>query len=98
MSARRVPARLGQLDDQNLFGQFYPRWEEIADRHGFPVADERGDLVPKVADAITGLITAAIWFGITTGHHAIACGRYHIPRRLMPYCGSTAGGWGGGSR
>ena len=30
--------------------------------------DERGDLLPELDDAITGLITTAIWFGITTGY------------------------------
>jgi hypothetical protein len=44
------------------------------------------------------VITAAFWSGLTTGHHAIAGGRYFVPRKLMPYCGSAAGGWGGGPR
>lgn len=61
--------------------QFYCRWEEIADRHGFPVQDEHGDLLPEVDDAITGLITAAIWFGITTGYLTLT-GTYRILRKF----------------
>jgi hypothetical protein len=67
---------------RNLFDQFYTRWEEIADRHGFPAHDERGDLLPEVDDAITCRITAAIWFGITTGYHTLASS-YGIPRGLL---------------
>jgi hypothetical protein len=43
-------------------------------------------------------LLAAFWSGLTTGHHAIAGGKYFIPRKLMPYCGLASGGWGGGSR
>lgn len=44
--------------------------------------DERGDLLPEVDDAITGLITAAIWFGITTGYFTLT-GSYSIPRKFL---------------
>lgn len=30
--------------------------------------DEPGDLLPKLDDATTGLITTAIWLGITSGY------------------------------
>jgi hypothetical protein len=69
-------------DGAHLTDQFYCPWEAIADRHGFPVHDEHGDLLPEVDDEITCLITAAIWFGVTTGYLALA-GSYHVPRRFL---------------
>jgi hypothetical protein len=69
-------------DGTHLTDQFYCRWETIADRHGFPVHDEHGDLLPEVDDEVTGLITAAIWFGITTGYLTLA-GSYQVPRRFL---------------
>lgn len=68
-------------DGTNLFDQFDLRWEEIAEKHGFPIADEAGDLLPEVNDAITNLIVDAIWFGITTGYFTLT-GSYSIPRRF----------------
>jgi hypothetical protein len=56
----------------HLTDQFYCRWEALADRHGFSVHDDHGGLLPEVNDEITGLITAAIWFGVTTGYLALA--------------------------
>ncbi len=44
--------------------------------------DESGDLLPEVNDAVTGLITSAIWFGVTTGYLALA-GSCHVPRRFL---------------
>jgi hypothetical protein len=35
-----------------------------------------------VNDEITGLITVAIWFGVTTGYLALA-GSYYVPRRFL---------------
>jgi hypothetical protein len=35
---------------------------------GFTVHDEPGDLLPELDDATTGLITTAIWLGITSGY------------------------------
>jgi len=32
------------------------------------VHDEPGDLLPELDDATTGLITTAIWLGITSGY------------------------------
>jgi hypothetical protein len=69
-------------DGTSLTDQFYCRWEEVASEHGFAVTDECGDLMPEVDDAVTGLVTAAIWFGITTGYLTLA-GSYHIPRRFL---------------
>lgn len=34
----------------------------------FTVHDEPGDLLPELDDATTGLITTAIWLGITSGY------------------------------
>ena len=45
------------------------------------MADEHGDLLPGLDNAVTGTITAAIWFGITTGYFTLT-GSYRIPRRL----------------
>jgi len=58
----------------SLTGQFYFRREEIASEHG--------GLLPGVEDAMTSLITAAIWFGVTTGYLALA-GSCHVPRRFL---------------
>jgi hypothetical protein len=58
----------------------------------------RCDILPDIIRTLSPLITAAFWSGLTTGRHAIAGGRYFIPRKLMPHCGSAAGGWDGGSR
>lgn len=69
----------------NLLDQFHYHWEHIALRHGFTIRDERGGLLPGAHDAITGLITSAIWFGITTGHFTVTGGEYRIPRRLSRY-------------
>ena len=43
---------------------------------------EHGDLLPDVDDAITRTVTAAIWFGITTGYLTLT-GSYHIPRKFL---------------
>lgn len=69
-------------DGTHLADQFYFRWEAIADRYGFLVHDEHGDLLPEVDDEITDLITTAIWFGITAGYLALASS-YPISRRLL---------------
>lgn len=34
------------------------------------------------AHAITRVVTASIWFGITTDYHAIAGGVHFVPRKL----------------
>jgi hypothetical protein len=73
-------------------------WLNAARERGVTVDDEDGEILPDVLETISRVITAAFWSGLTTGHHAIAGGRYFVPRKLMAYCGSTAGSWGGGSR
>jgi hypothetical protein len=73
-------------------------WLNAARERGITVDDQDGEILPDVLETISRVITAAFWSGLTTGHHAIAGSRYFIPRKLMPYCGSAAGGWGGGSR
>ena len=73
-------------------------WLEAARERGITVDDEDGDILPDIIRTISPVITAAFWSGLTTGHFTIAGGRYVVPRKLMPYCGSAAGGWGGGSR
>jgi hypothetical protein len=49
------------------------------------VNDERGDLLPELDDTITGLITTAIWFGITTGY--LTPGTRPAPLTIMPSAG-----------
>jgi hypothetical protein len=44
--------------------------------------DLASDLLSEVDDAVTDLITSAIWFGITTGYLTLA-GSYQIPRRFL---------------
>lgn len=73
-------------------------WLNAARERGIAVDGEDGEILEAVIETIMPVITAAFWSGLTTGHHAIAGGRYFVPRKLMPYCGSGAGGWGGGSR
>jgi hypothetical protein len=60
-------------------------WLEMADRCGIPVHDAHGDLRPEVDEAITRTVTAAIWFGITTGYLTLTRGRYRVPRNLAGY-------------
>jgi hypothetical protein len=69
-------------DGTHLLDQLYLRWEEIAQQHGFTVNDGSGDILPELNEAVTDLITAAIWFGVTTGHHAIAGGVHFVPSKF----------------
>jgi hypothetical protein len=73
-------------------------WLNAAREHGITVDGEDGEILPGILDITSRVITAAFWSGLTTGHHVIAGGSSGIPRKLMPYCGSAAGSWGGGSR
>ena len=61
--------------------QLIEGWYDLARQCGIAVHDERGDLRPEVDDAITRTVTAAIWFGVTTGYLTLP-GTYRIPRRL----------------
>jgi hypothetical protein len=47
-------------------------WLDTACQHGIPVEDEDGDLLPGVDEALTHTVSAAIWFGITTGYLTLA--------------------------
>jgi hypothetical protein len=49
----------------------------LARQCGIPAHDEHGNLPPNADDAITRTVTAAIWFGITTGYLPLA-GSYRI--------------------
>lgn len=69
-------------DGRNQVDQLCGDWLDLARQHDFPVADERGDLLPDVDDAITRTVTAAIWFGLTTGYLTVT-GSYHIPCKLL---------------
>ena len=62
--------------------QLIADWYELARQCGLDVNDEHGELRPDVDEAITRVVTAAIWFGITSGHHAIAGSSHSIPRKF----------------
>ena len=60
---------------------------DLARQCGIRVHDEHGDLRPEVDAAITRnvitrTVTAAIWFGITTGYLALT-GSYRVPRKYL---------------
>ena len=94
--ARRQPAP--DLDPDELFQalhllfapgsaispveQLIEDWYELARQCGINVNDENGELRPDVDEAITRVVTASIWFGITTGHHAVAGGVQFVPRQF----------------
>jgi hypothetical protein len=58
-------------------------WLNLARRAGIAVDDEHDDLRPDVLDAITRTVSAAIWFGLTTGYLTLTSS-YHIPRKFLP--------------
>jgi hypothetical protein len=49
------------------------------------VHDEPGDLLPELDDAATGLITTAIWLGITSGY--LTARTRSAPLTIMPTTG-----------
>jgi hypothetical protein len=59
--------------------QLIEDWYELARQCGIT---EHGDFRPGIDAAITRAVTAAIWFGITTGYLTLT-GSYHIPRRYL---------------
>lgn len=59
--------------------QLIEDWYELARQCGINVNDVDGELRPDVDEAITRVVTASIWFGVTTGYHAIAGGAHSIP-------------------
>jgi hypothetical protein len=63
--------------------QLCENWLNLARQAGIAVDDEHGDLRPDVLDAITHTISAAIWFGLTTGYLTLT-GSYHIPASSYP--------------
>jgi hypothetical protein len=62
--------------------QLIEDWYELARKCGINVTDEHGELRPDIDQAITRVVTASIWFGITTGYHAIAGGVHFVPRKF----------------
>jgi hypothetical protein len=62
--------------------QLIEDWYDLARQCGIRVHDEHGDLLPEVDAAITRTVTAAIWFGITTGYLALT-GSYRVPRKYL---------------
>ena len=69
--------------DRHQAGQLCENWLDLARQAGIPVENQDGDLRPDVLDAITHTVSAAIWFGLTTGYLTLT-GRYHIPRKFLP--------------
>ena len=65
--------------------QLCEAWLDLARQAGIAVDDEHGDLRPDVLDAISHTVSAAIWFGLTTGHLTLS-GSYHVPRKWLGEC------------
>jgi hypothetical protein len=68
--------------DGHQVDQLCEDWLDLARQTGIAVDDEHGDLLPDVLDAITHTVSAAIWFGLTTGYLTLT-GSYHIPRKSL---------------
>ena len=73
-------------DGRNEIDQLCEGWLELAGQCGITVNDEHGDPRPDIRDAITRTVSAAIWFGLTTGYLTLT-GRYHIPRKFLDLLG-----------
>jgi hypothetical protein len=71
-------------DGRRLVDELCDDWLEAARQRGIPAHDEHGDPLPEVDDAITRTVTAAIWFGITTGYLTLT-GSYRIPHKFAGY-------------
>ena len=72
-------------DSWHPVDQLCERWLDLASQCGLAVDDEQGDL-PRtdMLDAISHTISAAIWFGLTTGYLTLT-GRYTI-RKFLTHC------------
>jgi hypothetical protein len=62
--------------------QLIEDWYDLARQCGITVHDGHGGLLPEVDAAIARTVTAAIWFGITTGYLTLT-GSCHIPRKYL---------------
>jgi hypothetical protein len=62
--------------------QLIEDWYELARQCGINVNDQDGELRPDIDAAITRIVVASIWFGITTGYLTLA-GSYQVPRRFL---------------
>jgi hypothetical protein len=69
--------------DGHQVDQLCEDWLELARHCGIAVDDEHGDLRPDILDAISRTVSAAIWYGLTTGYLTLT-GGYHIPRKYLP--------------
>lgn len=70
-------------DGHNQVDQLCDGWLDLARQCGLAVQDQDGELRPDVLDAISHTVSAAIWFGLTTGYLTLT-GRYHNPRKFLP--------------
>jgi hypothetical protein len=68
--------------DGHQVDQLCDHWLNLAHQCGITVHDEHGELLPDVLDAISHTISAAIWYGLTTGYLTLT-GSYHIPRKFL---------------
>jgi len=68
--------------DSYQVDQLCEDWLDLARQCGITVDDEHGELRPDVLDAISHTISAAIWYGLTTGYLTLT-GSYHIPRKFL---------------
>jgi hypothetical protein len=71
--------------DGHQVDQLCEGWLDLARQCGITVDDEHGNLLPDVLDAISHTVSAAIWFGLTTGYLTLT-GSYHIPRKFLLGC------------
>ena len=55
---------------------------ELSRECGINVNAEHGELRPDVDEAITRVVTASIWFGVTAGYHAIAGSAHFVPNKF----------------
>lgn len=68
--------------DGHQVDQLCDGWLDLARQAGITV-DEHRELRPDVLDAISHTVSAAIWFGLTTGYLTLT-GSYRIPRKFYP--------------
>lgn len=58
-------------------------WLKAARQRGITVDDEHGEILFDVLETISDTVTAAIWFGLTTGYMTITGSCYNIPRKFL---------------
>jgi hypothetical protein len=69
-------------DGRSQVDQLCEGWLDLARQCGLAVEDQDGNLRSDVLDAITHTVSAAIWFGLTTGYLRLA-GKYSLPCKFL---------------